>query len=174
MKTIKNNEPMKTKKKTAAETMTIEYNPFMKEVTVNNESIPVNTEWSSRTYQDSYFRSIADRDAMAEHYIRSINALLIDYHYHHRELNVFDPFWETWIDLIDDKDTEEVSLSILREAAEQNALLLQTCFKDGWKTRRKYIEAALCLLYEINKQRRELGRFSFFSSDLEHSLQAAC
>jgi succinate dehydrogenase flavin-adding protein (antitoxin of CptAB toxin-antitoxin module) len=149
---------MNTMKETANNSsFNISYNAIKNVLVINRVCIPVNTEWNFRIYQDSFFRGIAERDLIVEQYIRSANAMLIDFHYHRRKLICFDPFWETWVDLIDDKDSEDVSCIILEEAEEQLSELFMTCFNNGWKSRRVYIEAAICLLFEINKQRGELG-----------------
>ena len=57
------------------------------------------------------------------------------------------------------KDFSDDNLFILLKKLEDElAELFVVCFRNGWQSRCVYIEAALCILYETNKQRRGLGQ----------------
>ena len=171
MTTTKTNEPMKTmKESTDKNIVNISYNNGSPALVINGVCIPFNIGWNSRIYQDSFFRSIDERDLVAEQIIRSVNAMLIDFHYHRRELKYFDSFWGQWCDMINDKDPIDVSCAILEKAVAQLSELFLTCFRNGWKSRRVYIAAAMCLLYEINAQWKNLGYATCMSTTVAYCI----
>lgn len=124
-------------------------------LTINDERIPIPTEWNSRIYNDSFFNEIAERDGAVEQIIRKANALLIDFHYHRSKLKDVETSVKKW--LLEDCPEDNLFI-LLEEAEDELAQLFVICFRNGWKNRRIYMETALCMLYETNKQRYGLGQ----------------
>ena len=160
------------KETTQRENIQVEYIQYQQVLIINTEKIHVPTEWDSRNYQEPYFRQIEKRDGVVEQSVRTVNALLTDYHYHRRKLIYFDEFMFKRVDLLyDDKDSVEVSLSMLYEAESCCIEALRTCFANGWKERTAYIEAVLCQLSEINRQQGNLNVFRPLHKILQVALQ---
>lgn len=153
------------------EILSIRYCDLQNVLQINSKRISLPTCWDSRMYSEKFFRGIAVCDNIAKHGIRSANALLTDYNYHNRSKEYFDKFWEVWTDMYNDKDDEETALSILAEAEAYCADVLLHCLTKGWKQRQAYIEASLCLLYEVNRQRNERGLHQGMSKVLQTILQ---
>ena len=153
------------------EILSIRYCDLHNILQINSKRIAYPTCWDSRMYSEKFFRGIDVCDSIAEHGIRSANALLTDYNYHNRSKEYFDKFWEVWTDMYNDKDDEETALSILAEAEAYCADVLLHCLTKGWKQRTAYIEAALCLLYDINGHRNMLNHQRNMSEGLQTLLQ---
>ena len=153
------------------ETLNIRYHAWEQTLQINGQRITFPTVWDSRMYQEEFFRGIPARDIIAEHGIRSANALLTDYYYHSRSKKYFDEFWEVWRDLYDDQDDVYTALSMLDEAATHCDEVLFHCLTKGWKQRTAYMEAALCLLYDINGHRNMLNHQRNMSEGLQTLLQ---
>ena len=164
---------MKTMKKTTASSPIrhIRYDDWHDIFHINDVTIPVNTGWNSRMFGESYYCGVPERDAVLERLVQTVNSMLVDYHYHRRELRYFDEFWDTWTDWIGNQDTIDDSLAILDEAWSYSAELLLSCLEEGWENRCRYIEASLCLMREICSQRRNLHAYCKMSDALQTVLQ---
>ena len=76
------------------ENIRISYDGWDDVLTINAVNIPIKKIWDSRMYQDAFFLSIAERDGIVEQSVRTVNALLTDYHYHRRVLIYYDEYYE--------------------------------------------------------------------------------
>ena len=125
----------------------------------------------NRNFTESSFVAIPNRDPYIERLLMITSAMLVDYHYHRREEDVYR--WsscEYRREMVDENPQE--SEDILLDCYECCRMILEKVFQGDWMSQTRYVSLVIFLMFDICQSLKDFKIYLALSRELENMVSS--